>query len=91
MDASGRASLAAVKALLAKTYLTMAGFPLSKGASHYTLRRINPLEIITYANANPTVINLFPTYADLRSVSQENKLEQLFEIQYLSSVETKWI
>lgn len=88
MDASGRVSMAAVKALLAKTYLTMAGYPLNKGASHYTLAANKSFEIITYANANPAEINLFPTYADLRTVSQENKLEQLFEIQYLSSVET---
>ena len=88
MDASGRVSLAAIKAQLAKVYLTMAGFPLNKGASHYQLAAAKALEVITYANANPTVINLFPTYADLHSVAQENKLEQLFEIQYFSAVET---
>lgn len=88
MDATGRVSLAAVKALLARTYLTMAGFPLNKGASHYQLAAEKSLEIITFANANPTTINLFPTYADLRSVSKENILEHLFQIQYLASVES---
>lgn len=87
-DATGRVSLAAVKALLARTYLTMAGFPLNKGVSHYQLAAAKSLEVITYANANPSLIDLFPTYADLRSVAMENVGEHLFQIQYLASVES---
>ena len=82
MDASGRVCLAAVKAQLAGVYLTMAGFPLSKGASHYKLAADKALEVITYANSNPSVINLFPTYSDVHKESQKNKLEHLFMIQY---------
>lgn len=82
MDASGRVCLAAVKAQLAGVYLTMAGFPLSKGATHYKLAADKALEVITYANSNPSVINLFPTYSDVHKENQKNKLEHLFMIQY---------
>jgi hypothetical protein len=36
-DATGRASMGAVKSLLAEVYLTMAGQPLNKGAAYYKL------------------------------------------------------
>lgn len=41
-DASGKVSTGAVKSLLAKVYLTMAGFPLQKGAEYYDLASKNP-------------------------------------------------
>ncbi|WP_266368288.1 RagB/SusD family nutrient uptake outer membrane protein [Tellurirhabdus rosea] len=82
MDASGRVNLAAVKTQLAKVYLTMAGFPLSKGASHYKLAADKALEVITYANANPASINLFPTYEDVHRESLKNRTEHLFQLQY---------
>ena len=86
MDATGRVSTAAVKSLLAKVYLTMAGFPLNKGASHYKLAADKAYEVITYANANPTSINLFNTYAEVHSVSTENRLEHIFQLQYFADV-----
>lgn len=82
MEASGRASLGAVKAQLAKVYLTMAGQPLNKGAAYYKLAADKAKEVIDYANTNPGVINLFPNYMDLHDVNQEDIIEQLFEIQY---------
>ncbi len=82
MDASGRVSQAAAKSLLAKVYLTMAGYPIQKGASHYKLAGDKAYEVISYANANPTEINLFPSYEGLRSASENNLLERIFEIQY---------
>lgn len=82
MDATGRVSTAAAKALLAKVYLTMAGNPLNKGTSHYQLASDKAKEVIDYANANPLQINLFSTYGEIHHVDQENKLEHLFEIQY---------
>ncbi len=82
MDVSGRVNLAAVKAQLARVYLTMAGFPLNKGASHYKLAADKAFEVITYANANPTVINLFPTYEDVHRESLKNRVEHLFMLQY---------
>jgi len=82
MDATGRASLAAVKSELARVYLTMAGYPLNKGAAYYKLAADKAYEVITYANSNPGVINLFPTYYDVHSESTENQLEHIFMIQY---------
>lgn len=86
MDASGRVSLAAVKAQLSRVYLTMAGFPLSKGASYYKLAADKAKEVIDYANGNPGAINLFSTYDEVHHVNTENKLEHLFELQYHSDV-----
>ncbi|MGF7216119.1 hypothetical protein GGR92_002284 [Spirosoma lacussanchae] len=80
-DVSGRVNLAAVKTQLAKVYLTMAGFPLNKGASHYKLAADKALEVITYANANPSAINLFTSYEDVHRESTENRLEHLFMLQ----------
>lgn len=82
MDISGRVNLAAVKTQLAKVYLTMAGFPLSKGASHYKLAADKAFEVITYSKANPATINLFNTYYDVHNEATENRLEHLFMIQY---------
>jgi hypothetical protein len=80
-DASGRTSLGAVKALLAKVYLTMAGEPLKKGASHYKLAADKAAEVI-----NSGAFSLFGSYADLHNPAQENKGEHMFEIQYLVGV-----
>jgi hypothetical protein len=80
MDATGRVSMAAIKSELSKVYLTMAGQPLNKGAAYYKLAADKAKEVITYANTNPTVINLFSTYYDVHSVAQNNKLEHIFEI-----------
>ncbi len=85
-DVRGRVNLAAVKTQLAKVYLTMAGFPLNKGASHYKLAADKALEVVTYANANPTAINLFPTYEDVHRESLKNRVEHLFMLQYNASL-----
>ncbi|MBA4850648.1 RagB/SusD family nutrient uptake outer membrane protein [Emticicia sp. BO119] len=82
MNSNGRVSTAAVKSLLAKVYLTMAGFPLNKGASHYKLAADKANEVITYANANPSSINLFPTYYDVHKESLKNTVEHIFMVQY---------
>lgn len=86
MNVNGRVNTAAVKAQLARVYLTMAGFPLSKGASHYKLAADKAFEVITYANANPTVINLFPTYLEVHRENLKNRVEHLFMVQYNNSV-----
>ncbi|WEK35536.1 MAG: RagB/SusD family nutrient uptake outer membrane protein [Candidatus Pseudobacter hemicellulosilyticus] len=80
-DPSGRASLGAVKSLLAKVYLAMAGFPLQKGASHYALAAAKANEVI-----GSSQFSLFQSYSDLHKVSMENRGEHIFEIQYLASV-----
>ncbi|MBO0932432.1 RagB/SusD family nutrient uptake outer membrane protein [Fibrella aquatilis] len=86
IDGSGRVGMGAIKAQLARAYLTMAGFPLSKGASHYKLAADKAFEIITYANANPGVINLFPTYLEVHRENLENRIEHLFSLQYNTAV-----
>ena len=80
-ETTGRISLGAVKSLLAEVYLTMAGQPLNKGASHYQLAATKANEVITSNN-----FSLFTTYADLHNVAQENKTEHIFQIQYLVGV-----
>ncbi|TWW02272.1 RagB/SusD family nutrient uptake outer membrane protein [Chitinophaga pinensis] len=87
MDPSGRVGLAAIKTELAKVYLTMAGAPLNKGVEYYKLAADKAKEVLDYSVANPTVINLFTNYSDLHDVSQNNRLEHLFEIQYLADIE----
>lgn len=82
MDNSGRVSLAAAKSMLAKVYLTMAGFPLGKGASHYQLAAEKSKEVIDYANSSPGMINLFPTYQAIHNEENDNRLEHIFMIQY---------
>jgi starch-binding outer membrane protein, SusD/RagB family len=76
-ETTGRISLGAVKSLLAEVYLTMAGQPLNKGASHYQLAAAKANEVI--ANGS---FSLFATYNDLHTLAQENKGEHIFEIQY---------
>ncbi len=45
-DASGHVSLGAVKSLLAKVYITMAGYPLRKGNTYYQLAYDKAREVI---------------------------------------------
>lgn len=80
-DSTGKASLGAIKSLLAEVYLTMAGQPLNKGVSHYTLAAAKANEVIT----NGTFM-LFSDYGDLHNLTKENNGEHIFEIQYLASV-----
>lgn len=85
-DITGRVSMAAVKSQLAIVYLTMAGQPLNKGASHYQLAATKAKEVVDYANANPGVINLFTTYNEVHRETLNNRLEHIFQIQYNSLV-----
>lgn len=80
-DESGRASLGAVKAELAEVYITMAGFPLSKGKEYYQKAAAKAKEVIDNGS-----FSLFNNYFDLHNVATENKQEHIFEIQYLSGV-----
>jgi len=82
MDVSGRVCLAAVKSQLARVYLTMAGEPLKKGAAYYKLAADKANEVVTYANANPGMINLFPTYMDVHREGLKNRIEHIFMLQY---------
>ncbi len=86
MDATGLASRAAVKSLLAQVYLTMAGAPLNKGTSYYQLAADKAKEVIDHATANPSLIGLFPTLAGIHDLANENKLEHIFGIQYVAGI-----
>lgn len=85
-ELNGRASTMAVKSLLANVYLTMAGFPLNKGAEYYKKAADKAKEVIDYGTATPDKINLFTTYADLHNNATENKIEHIFEIQYAAGI-----
>lgn len=80
-DVSGRVSMGAVKSLLAEVYLTMAGYPMNKGAAYYQLAADKANEVITSGK-----FSLFPSYMNLHDEALENQTEQIFEIQYLGGV-----
>lgn len=84
-DATGLASLAAVKSFQARVYLTMAGNPLNK-AGYYQKAADKAKEVIDYATANPLQIGLFPSYGTLHDLTNENKLEHIFMIQYAAGL-----
>lgn len=73
----GRVTLGGAKGLLAKVYLTMAGYPLKKGAPYYALAEAKALEVIN----NPQY-SLVSDYKSLFDVTKKNSSESLFEVQY---------
>ncbi|MDT7827637.1 RagB/SusD family nutrient uptake outer membrane protein [Pricia sp. S334] len=76
-DESGRVSEAAVKTLLAKVYLTMAGNPLNETA-RYADAAAKAKEVID----NAGTIRLFETYGQLHDESFNNMGEHIFSLQY---------
>lgn len=81
-DASGRISQSATKSLLAKVYLTMAGFPLNKGSQYYGLAAAKAKEVIDNAGD----IELFDTYGEVHDENNNNKKEHIFGLQYTYDV-----
>jgi hypothetical protein len=81
-DKSGRVSQSAVKSLLAKVYLTMAGQPLNKGAEYYGLAAGKAKEVID----NAGTIDLFATYRDVHNEALKNTKEHIFSLQYNADV-----
>ncbi len=77
IDATGHATNLAVEALLAKVYLTMAGYPLQKGNAYYQLAYDESKKVITSGE-----VSLFPTYADWRQTGNKNIGENIFMIQF---------
>ena len=73
----GRVTVGGAKGLLAKVYMTMAGYPLKKGAPYYALAEAKALEVI-----NIRSIRSCRTTRALFDVTQKNSTESLFEIQY---------
>ncbi len=60
-SADGHVALAAVKSLLAKVYITMAGYPLQLGTEYYSLAYTKAKEVKDGAG-----ISLYGSYADMR-------------------------
>jgi hypothetical protein len=81
-DPTGRVSQSAAKSLLAKVYLTMAGFPLNKGASHYALAAEKAKEVIDNAGS----IKLFDNYMQVHDEALRNTGEHIFSLQYTADV-----
>ncbi|HKZ37910.1 MAG TPA: RagB/SusD family nutrient uptake outer membrane protein [Chryseolinea sp.] len=80
-DKSGRVTLGAVKSLLASVYLTMAGFPLQKGAEYYQKAADKANEVIT-----SNQYSLFPSYNDLHDPTKKNTGENIFMVQFAASI-----
>ncbi len=74
--ADGKIGLGAVKSILAKVYLTMAGYPL-RDASCYD-KAYNKAKEVVKSGA----YELFPNYSDLRLAEKENTGEWVFAVQY---------
>ncbi|MDD4778067.1 MAG: RagB/SusD family nutrient uptake outer membrane protein [Fermentimonas sp.] len=72
----GRVARGAVKSLLAKVYLTMAGYPLQKG-NEYNQKAYDQAKAVVQSKQ----FYLFDNYADLREPSNENSGEYIFMIQ----------
>jgi len=81
VDATGKVSLGAVKALQAKVYLTMAGYPLQKGAEYYTLAAKKAEEVI-----DSKQFKLFTSYDDLHNPTKKNIDENIFMIQFKTQI-----
>ena len=81
-DIGGRATLGAVKSLLASVYLTMAGYPLQKGAEYYQRAADKAKEVIDAGE-----YTLFPSYDDLHDPALKNTGEHIFMVQYAAFVD----
>lgn len=77
LDATGRASLGAVKSLLSSVYLTMAGHPLKKGNDYYKKAADKAKEVI-----DSKAFSLFTSYNDLHNPSKKNIGENIFMAQF---------
>jgi len=83
VDRTGRASLGAVKSLLSNVYLTMAGYPLQRGAEYYQLAAAKAAEVTTQGDA------WYPLFTDLNALHDrpnKNTGEFILQVQYLGGV-----
>lgn len=81
VDVTGKVSLGAVKSLLAKVYLTMAGYPLQKGNEYFNLAAKKAKEVI-----DSKQFKLFSNYGDLHNPAKKNVEENIFMIQYKTQI-----
>nr|WP_211212006.1 RagB/SusD family nutrient uptake outer membrane protein [Flexithrix dorotheae] len=78
-DNSGKVTMGAIKTLLSSVYLTMAGYPLEKGAPYYSLAAEKAKEVIDKGE-----YSLFESYDDLHDPAMNNIGENIFMVQYLA-------
>lgn len=76
VDKSGHVNMGAVKSLLAKVYITMAGYPLQKGNEYYQKAYEKAKEVI-----NSGQYSLFSSYAEIRDPANDNTGENIFMLQ----------
>ena len=81
-DPSGRVSTGAIKSMLSSVYLTMAGYPLQKGAEYFKKAADKANEVIT---ANQ--YSLFTTYDDLHNPARKNIGENIFMVQFATNIQ----
>jgi hypothetical protein len=79
-DNTGRVSLGAIKALLAKVYETMAGYPLQLTAN-YALAKQKALEVINSGN-----YTLYTNYDQFRDPANDNLKENIFMAQFAATI-----
>lgn len=77
----GRVTSWAAKGILAKVYLTMAGYPLNQTAMRDKAETLLE-DIISHEGATPK-LKLTPNYADLFGYKNDN-MHAMFEVQYVS-------
>jgi starch-binding outer membrane protein, SusD/RagB family len=80
----GRPTRSAAKALLAKVYLTNAGWPI-KDVSMYSKAAAKAKEVIDLH-----VYELLPDYADLWKVKNNNNVESIFSFQHSATTENQF-
>lgn len=76
-DVAGRASMGAIKALLADVYLTYAGYPVRAGNQFYAESAKRSKELID----NGT-FSLFPEYTDMINPANRNQKEFILQVQH---------
>lgn len=76
-DKSGKVTTGAIKSLLSSVYLTMAGYPLQKGAEYYQKAADKAQEVIASG-----AYSLFTSYNDLHNEATENTGEHILMVQF---------
>jgi hypothetical protein len=79
-DHTGRASLGAVKSLLAKVYETMAGYPLQQ-TDKFALAKKEAADVI-----NSGAFTLYQKYPEFNDPANDNLKENIFMIQFASGI-----
>lgn len=82
LDHTGRVDIGAVKALLAKVYETMAGFPLQE-TDKMALAKQKAYEVISSGS-----YMLYQNYDEFRDPTNDNNKENIFMVQFASGIAT---